>query len=170
MLTLIIALRFAYASPEPYWDNPRQRFYALGGNTVAADVIVRGNDLTTADIAQGRDLSKYLDGGSFDAGLNEYKNPARVRRFIWNCWQHKRRGYIRDSGESVDASGTWHIFIDPAADGHWHIAWRGAHSDKTVTDQPDIVSVAWERRKRDDRPGDRVLVFRNRDGYEIMRM
>jgi hypothetical protein len=170
VLLVLFAVQFSYAaSPEPYWDNPRQRFYALGGKQAAANVIVHGEDLTTADIAEGRDLSKYVDGGSFDAGMNEQKNPSRVRRFIWDCWQHKRRGYIRESGRSVDASGTWHIFIEPA-DGHWHVAWRGVHSDKTVTDQPDIVSVAREPRKRGDRPGPRVLVFRNRDGYEIMRM
>jgi hypothetical protein len=171
VLLLFVAAQCVYAAtPEPYWDNPHQRFYALGGKEAAAEVIVRGNDLTTTDIAQRRDLSKYIDGGSFNAGMNEQKNPSKVRRFIWDCWRHKRRGYIRESGQSVDASGTWHIFIEPAANGKWHIAWRGVHGNKTVTDQPDIVSVAWKPRKRDDRPGSRVLVFRNRNGYEIQRM
>ena len=168
---LVFAVQFTYAaSPEPYRDSPRQRFYALGGKQTTANVIVRGDELTTADIAQGRDLSKYIDGGSFDAGMNDQKNPSRVRRFIWDCWHHKRRGYIRETGQSVDASGTWHLFIETAADGQWHVAWRGVHSVGILTDQPDIVSVTWEPRKRGDRPGPRVLVFRNRDGYEIQRM
>jgi hypothetical protein len=100
--------------------------------------------------------------------MNDQKNPSRVRAFIWHRWRDKRRGYIRETGQSVDAAGTSHIFIEPTAGGQWHVAWRGVHCDGTVTDQPDIVS--WEARKRSDRTGHCVLVFRNRDGYEIARM
>jgi hypothetical protein len=170
-LLLAVTLHGASAKePQQYFETPRLRFSALGGKETPAEVIVRGNDLTTSDIAQGRDLSQYVDGGSFDSGFNDRRNPSKVRQFIWNCWHHRHRGYMRDSGHSVDASGTSHIFVEPAADGRWHVAWRIVRSDSTVSDMPDIVSVTWQPRKRGDRPGERVLVFRHREDYEIQRL
>src|SRR6266478_2505729 len=124
-LLLGVALHCASAKePQQYFETPRQQFFALGGKETPAKVIVHGNDLTTPEVAQSRDLSQYTDGGSFDSGFNDCGNPSKVRQFIWSCWHHRHRGYIRDSGHSVDASGTSHIFVEPAADGSWHVAWR----------------------------------------------
>jgi hypothetical protein len=170
-LLFAVALQCANAKePKQYFETPRQEFFALGGKETPAKVIVRGNDLTTLDIAEGRDLSQYVNGGSFDSGFNGRRNPSKIRQFIWNCWHHRHRGYIRDSSHSIDASGTSHIFVEPAADGHWHVAWRIVRSDNTISDMPDTVSVTWQPRKRGDRPGEHILVFRHRDDYEIQRL
>jgi len=149
---------------------PPQKFYALGGNTVRTAVIRHNRDYTTADMAQARDLSQYENGGSLEHPRDTKRDFSKIRRFIWRCWQHKRRGYIRDTDCSVDACATSHIFIEPRADGKWHIAWRVAHGSNLLTDMPEITSVTWEERQRWDKPGKRVLVFTHPEGYEIQRM
>jgi hypothetical protein len=168
-LVLAIALHTAAAEkPQQYWDTPQQRFFGLGGNTVRTEVIKNGRDYTT-DIECGRDLSQYMDGGSIELPRDRQPDFSKIRRFIWNCWQHKECGYIRYT-TCFGACGTSHIFIEPGADGKWHIAWRIAGSN-VLADLPDIVTVVWEKRQKTDLPdGKRVLVFKHPDGYEIQRM
>jgi hypothetical protein len=69
-LLLGVALHCASAKePQHYFETPHQQFFALGGKETPAKVVVHGNDLTTPDVAQSRDLSQYADGGSFDSGF-----------------------------------------------------------------------------------------------------
>src|SRR5689334_9758485 len=147
LVSLIIAILLQNTEaekPQQNWDTPRQ------GSNTEIQVFKRGHDLTTADIEQGRDLSQYKDGGSIDRPRYEQPNFSQIRQFIWSCWQHKRRGYIRYSDCSVDSCSTSHFFIEPRADGVWRIAWRIAYGSNRVTDFPDIVSVAWEKRQKGD--------------------
>src|SRR5215212_97238 len=102
----LVALQGTSAEEPQHYDTPRDRFFALGGRETHVHVTAHGRDLTTDDIAQKRDLAQYADGGSFDAGFNGRRDPSVVRRFIWSCWEHHRRGYIRYGGFTVDASGT----------------------------------------------------------------
>src|SRR3954447_11703389 len=174
---LFAAATTAYAADsEPYWETANQKFYALGGKTTAAEIAVRGgHELTADNIAQGRDLSAYDQGGSFDCRQWTVERRRRcslvaIRTFLWNHWHQKRRGYVRITFDSVDAQSTNHIFVEPAADGSWHVAWRIARHTNEITDVPDITSVAWEPRTRIDLRGARVLVFRHSDHSEIERL
>ena len=176
-LAILLGLACSAASKEsePYWETPNQKFYALGGKQTPAKIISRGEELTTDDIAQGRDLSLYDRGGLFDC-QHHWDEPSRdhcdvqaIRKFIWEHWHQKKRGYIRATFNSVDATSTFHIFIEPTSSGRWHVAWRIARHTNEITDCPDITSVAWESRKRGDEKGSKVLVFRHQDHSEIQR-
>jgi hypothetical protein len=161
---------------EPYWETEGQKFYGLGGKDTTAKVIRRGQELTTDDIAQGRDLSTYGDGGFFDCSdywnkpSRDYREFSAIRKFIWRHWQQKERGYIRVTLNSRDAWSTSHIFIEPSSGGRWHVAWRIARHNNAISDCPDITSVAWESRRRGDEfIGSKVLVFRHEDYTAIQR-
>jgi hypothetical protein len=159
-------------------ETPVERFRRLGGRETRAEVIVQRGELTTSDIAQERNLSVYDSGGHFNC-RNWVTEQDRteincdvpvVRNFIWQHWRDRRRGYIRITFDSVDAVSTSHIFIEPDSNGNWHVAWRIVRHFGMVTDIPDIVSVERAIRRRNDRSGSYVLVFKGREGDVIQRI
>ena len=90
-----------------------------------------GIGLTTNNITQKRDISQYTLGGHIDCRRWGKENKLSVeckknslRDFIWQLWTDKKRGYITQSGDSVDASSTAHIFIEPDKKGNWNIVIR----------------------------------------------
>jgi hypothetical protein len=98
-------------------------------------LLMHGRELMTADIAQAREMSLYDDGGHFDCREHSLSDTSprncdlpKVRDFIWEHWQKKRRGYIRVTVDSVDAMSTSHIFVEPDDHGSWHVAWRVAQA------------------------------------------
>src|SRR5215813_12700427 len=101
-----------------------------GTTTTPAKVFEKSKDeLTAENIAQGRDLLKYDDGGFFDCrGWVPLKSPqcdeSKLKTFVWQKWSEKRRGYIRVTYDSVDAISTSHIFIEPDESGKWSVIWR----------------------------------------------
>jgi hypothetical protein len=166
-------------------ETPNERFYRKGGKSTKAAIIVQNGQLTTAAIAQGRDLSLYDDGGHANcrAGMVRFQGESaadfnsencrilKVRDFIWEHWQNKRKGYIRISFDSVDAVSTSHIFVEPDQNGKWHVAWRIVRHFGEITDITDIISVERAEPKRTDRGGGSyVLVFKDRDGDEEERL
>jgi hypothetical protein len=74
-----------------------------------------------ASLAQGRDLSKYDDGGVYRQ-LAYSHNLQRLREFIWDHWTQKRRGFVEVLFEGVDAGTKAYLFIEPM-DGRWRIYW-----------------------------------------------
>jgi hypothetical protein len=141
--------------------------------------VSEGGEISSAKIAAGRDMRLYEQAGHFDcrrwsevALKNPQENNTRVeaalaaaRRFIWEQWQNKRRGYIRLTFDSVDAASTSHIFIEPDADGRWQIFWRVArwHAllPSGVDDLPVIRAVV-----RPPPNGKAVLIFKGAHGEE----
>ena len=131
---------------------------------------------TTQAIAGTRNLSLYDDAGHFDCRRFTrgaiYKNPeeekARIassmedaRAFIWEHWQSKKRGYIRITFNSVDATSTSHILIEPDTSSVWQVTWRIVRHNNQVDDLPPIRTI--ERKKVG---GETVLVFNAADGNE----
>lgn len=51
----------------------------------------------------------------------------KIRDFIWQHWNEKRRGYIKMTTDMVDWVTTDHIFIEPDQEGQWHVAWKSAY-------------------------------------------
>lgn len=129
--------------PEPGYGIPKPD-----------EIVSKGGELTTANIAEGRDLKRYDDGGNcFQAQWRPAQGRPRcslrhVRNFIWRHWRDKHQGYIRVTFEGIDAFATNHIFIEPNAFGHWQIIWRFAgvlaspqpHIDQVRT-APTIIEV-----------------------------
>src|SRR5436190_1871797 len=85
-----------------------QEMHATPFETQTA-LVMHGRELTATNIAQGRDLKLYDDGGHFDCRRLALSDTAprncdlpKARDFIWEHWQKKRRGYIRVTEDSVD--------------------------------------------------------------------
>jgi hypothetical protein len=130
---------------------------------------------TTKAIAGTRNLPLYDDAGHFDCRKFTreaiYKRPkdetriaaamGNARTFIWEHWQSKKRGYIRITFNSVDATSTSHIFIEPDSSGVWQVTWRIVRHNNEVDDLPPIRII--DRKNVD---GEAVLVFRAADGEE----
>jgi hypothetical protein len=160
---------------EQRQETLNERFYRKGGKTTKAEVISKDSELTTANIAQDRNLSLYDDGRHFNCYLiYEGDDPEcsipKIRDFIWQHWQNKRRGYIRFTFGSIDAVSTSHIFIEPNVQGVWHIAWRIVRHSGEITDMPDIRSLKQRRSTKNDFTHDqapKILSFIDWEGDEI---
>jgi hypothetical protein len=131
---------------------------------------------TTDEIAGARKLSLYDDAGHFDCRRftqeaiykRREEEKARIasamksaRDFIWEHWQSKKRGYIRITFNSVDATSTSHIFIEPDSSGVWQVTWRIVRHNNEVDDLPPIRII-----ERKNVGGEAVLVFNAADGEE----
>jgi hypothetical protein len=155
-------------------ETPNETFHHQGGKTTKVEVISKNSELTTVDIAQGRNLSLYDDGRHFNCYFiyegdePECSIPA-VRDFIWQHWQSQRRGYVRLTRGSIDAVSTSHIFIEPDRRGAWHVVWRVVRHSGEVNDMPDIISVRQRPATEDDDgyQATTILLFIGRDGDEI---
>jgi hypothetical protein len=155
-------------------ETPNQRFYRKGGSEIPAQVIRKRYDELTADgIAEGRDLVLYDDGGYFDcrsyypAKDHGVCDEGKVRDFIWSHWQEKRRCYVRITYSSVDAVSTSHIFVEPNAQGQWHVAWRIVRHSNEITNIPDIVNIELVNGESGKSS---YLVFKDNEGDEMQRI
>jgi hypothetical protein len=159
--------------------TPAEQFYRKGGKESKAKIIYQDGELTASNIAQARDLTQYDGGGHFNC--RKWTRPQgaaqsncdlpKVRDFILQHWQDKRRGYIRITFDSVDAVSTAHIFIEPNPQGRWHVAWRWARHSGVVTDLPDIVTVERANLERTGvNDGSYILVFKDKDSDEAQRI
>jgi hypothetical protein len=181
-----LAIVLATQSPEKKDETLNERFYRKGGKGTKASVIIKDGELTTSDVAQQRDLASYDKGGHINcrAGMVRYQGESaadfsskrwqlpKLRDFIWDHWQAKKRGYIRISFDSVDAVSTSHLFIEPDKDGKWHVAWRIVRHLGEITDIPDIRAVKQRSATRHDfecrcDPGSMILSFIDWEGDEI---
>ncbi len=86
---------------------------------------------------------------------------GNARAFIWEHWQSKKRGYIRITFNSVDATSTSHIFIEPDSYGVWRVTWRIVRRNNEVDDLPPIRIIV-----RKTVGAEYVLVFNAADGKE----
>jgi hypothetical protein len=156
----------------PNSDQPEPGYGIPGPD----DVVKKGTELTTANLAQGRDLRLYDDGGHFDCrrwALPKNTKPhchvPEVRAFIWHHWQRKHRGYICVTTNSPDWVGTTHIFIEPDTNGVWHILVRVVA--RGIRDLPAAASLTRVKHTKFDEPGGAyALSFRALDGSEVGRL
>lgn len=135
-------------------------------------------ELTSRDILQKRDISRYDQGGHFDCHgwTKEPKDVCdekRVRDFIWQHWTDKKPGYIRITYGSVDARSTSHIFIEPNDKNEWHISWRIARwhvlpgGSNIVHDILGLVTVERLEGKNNE---DGSIVIKRRSGEIVYRI
>lgn len=85
-----------------------------------------GIGLTVKNLTESRNLSEYEDGGNFDCrdfgDIDKLSIPCdseKLKEFIWQHWNEKKKGYVRVSGDSVDAGATTHYFIEPNEKNAW---------------------------------------------------
>lgn len=159
----------------PNQAGPKQKAIPLDCKPVSTRFDSDGA-LTTDRVAGNRKLSLYDDGGSLDCRRfkrDEIGKPqvtnARVsacerkaRTFIWEHWLDKKRGYIRVTGNSVDATATKYFFIEPDHTGNWQVILKIVR-EGCIDELPAFRTV----QRRDDTTGF-VLEFRsNHTGLNI---
>ena len=128
------------------------------------------------EIIDGRDLSLYDEGGYIqtcigfndDEWTNCMKQRDAARRFVFDHWSAKRRGYIQIGHPCVDCSPVDHIFIEPDPTGEMRIVISLETNGPLRTEEASRLkfrrATAEEKRRTDSAT---VLVFVDRYGAEI---
>jgi hypothetical protein len=131
------------------------------------------------EVIQGRDIELYDNGGDFIAYRPDQPIPriAELRRFLWDHWRQKRRGYVRDGITGMDHHVETHYFVEPDAGGKWQISCRTLNTNSFSPPPPPHISdwsiALVEQAKPDkfEQPGDGyVLVFCDREGKDLGRL
>jgi hypothetical protein len=118
----------------------------------------QGSAFTIADVAQGRNLSRYdkleLTDPEPKTVVARWHDPllAQARTFLWEHWRNRKRAYLVLTLSSVDHTGTSHVFVEPDDIGRWRVYWRGVDS-REVVDSPTEYSVGWVIPGEWDKPG-----------------
>jgi len=137
--------------------------------TKAEIITLKNDELITKNLLQNRDLSLYLQGGHFGWKENQSKNEKTVRDFIWQCWNEKKRGYIRITYNSLEGMiSTSHIFIEPKENENWRVIWRIVRSENVIDDVPEINTV--ERVENKPKKGEWALIFIHETGKVLQRL
>jgi hypothetical protein len=96
-------------------------------------------DPVPAALTQGRDLTKYENGGI-------YRYPLyvdRLRNFVWTHWTKKRRAYVEIVYQSTDTADKVWLFVEPE-DGHWCIHWDEIYcswNGGCMEERPDLSNA-----------------------------
>ena len=99
---------------------------------------------------------------------------TELRDFIWTHWRERRRGYVSYTWSHVDSSVIWHIFIEPADSGAWHITllhFLSGVAHWETFDEPEVVAVERTQPTEEDvHGGNDVLVLKGQDGKGVLRL
>ena len=126
------------------------------------------------EIIDGRDLSLYDVGGYIEiCGLKDewtgcLKRREAARRFVFDHWTEKRRGYIQVGHPCADCSPVDHIFIEPDPNGDFRIVVTLETNGPLSTEEASKVRFRradQEEKWRTDSAT--ILVFVDRKGTEI---
>ena len=144
-------------------------------------IYLEKGEMTAENIAQGRDIENYEDGGYFDCRGWILENEKRgecdekeIRDFIWNHWKNQKRGYIRITSDSADANSTSHIFIEPNNRGRWRIARRIVrfHAIPSLHNQITEVETLFqvERTENKSQKDEWAIILKNNQGKIIYKI
>ena len=100
-----------------------RRLVCLAMIVVAAASVI-ADERILAEVAKGRDLGSYKDGGVYRTEINkdDIADVQRLRQFIMRHWTGKRRAFVRYVFQGTDAGTEHYLFIEPAGD-RWRIVW-----------------------------------------------
>lgn len=113
-------------------------------------------------VFEGRDLSLYNSGGRLGCGIREKeadpisceRSVEKARRFIWEHWKMRKRGYLSVARSSGGHEGVTHFFIEPGFEGRWRIVENRVPMLKNPVDPEhyllgDLIEVRWKRASTD---------------------
>lgn len=138
---------------------------------------------TVEELVENRDLSLYDSGGEFSNCFNhgfsdcEFRKceqrQSEARKFIFEHWKEKKRGYIVYECSGIDSVSTTHIFVEPDNNGEWSIVLRSAGDlrDQNIRETRGF-SAKHKRAKSEDYPfyiGTKFLIILNENGGEADR-
>ncbi|MGQ0698989.1 MAG: hypothetical protein ACT4PZ_12195 [Panacagrimonas sp.] len=117
------------------------------------EILHDGAWLTTASIAQGRNLREYRTEQMLDPqmtmsyegwGRGKYRDTyTKARDFLWRHWVARRPAYLMLTGQAIGAVTTTHIFVEAEESGRWRVVWRIVRSNGVVDDLPMFYEVEW---------------------------
>lgn len=177
---LLIGVWIAACSSEAKQGVAQQKQRNEKKTTTERITVNKDGEVSSATIAQGRDLQLYDQAGHFNCrrwtttvSKDPHETKKRIeesyavaRNFIWEHWQNKKRGYLRLTADSVDAAATLHIFIEPDITGRWQIVRRIARVHAmmpSTVDESPIIRVV-ERKPKVN--GNDELIFKDVNGKE----
>lgn len=112
---------------------------------------------------EGRDLELYDDGGLQGCGLERRsadqsgceRSIEKARRFVWEHWKKRKRGYVAVAQASDKAEWVTHLFIEPTPDGSWRVDERTLPmlvepADPDHYGLDDLIEIKWERATSED--------------------
>lgn len=137
-------------------------------------------------IFENRDISLYADSGRQGCGLELReadplkceKSMEKARRFVWEHWKKRKRGYV--AVVSAYPEGEWvnHLFIEPAGDGNWRVDERTVPMLRYTEGLEhyrlgSLVEIKWIRATADDeswgvKPGSMYLRLTNITGDSMI--
>ena len=126
------------------------------------------------EIVNGRNLSLYDEGGyvqscgAIDQWARCLRQREAARRFIFDHWAEKRRGYIQVGHPCVDCAPVDHIFIEPDSAGKMRIVITLETNGPLHTGEASKLTFRranTEEKRRTD--SSFILVFVDRSGNEI---
>jgi len=134
--------------PRPEAETGKDRLTRLGGRTTRyPNAQWTGVAYTVANIAQGRDLTKYEKlelkvPGPLHPWEKSIQVFAQARGFLSQHWRDHKRGYLIFTVSSVDHTGTSHIFVEPDDSSRWRVYWRQLDRRELI-DEPTAYWVLW---------------------------
>src|SRR5215469_14755800 len=87
------------------------------------------------------DLGGYDKLGPLEqeAGESPVAVEQQAKKFVWDHWDGKRRGYVKVTFHTKEGEPTTEIFwIEPTSGGSWHIRGRreSTYSDRRMVNDP----------------------------------
>lgn len=153
---------------QPTQSTDKASYYHVGEN----------GELTSPTITAGIDLTKFDQLGHFDcrqwAAADSVKRSSfyekrketaleRVRALIWSRWQQQKPSYLRVTYDSIDATTTYHIFIDLDEMGQRQLILRPLCNYAPGNGYPPIYHL--EYRGTEKKPS--ALLFKDNAGTTI---
>lgn len=135
-------------------------------------------------IFEGRDMALFDDGGVHTcrhepSGRRECEPTIeKARRFVWEHWKKRKRGYVAVVHHYREGKRTTHLFIERKADGKWHVAETTVPLLRERKDHEDYqlgsaIEIEWDRATADDErlgltPGSLYLILINPTGDSLI--
>ena len=137
-------------------------------------------------IFEDRDKSLYDNGGQQGCGLDRQnvapldckRSMEKARRFVWDHWKKRKRGYVAVSQANDKAEWVTHLFIEPTGDGNWRMVERTIPMLREPEDPEhywlgDLIEIKWYRATNDDKrdgltPGNLYLELINVTGDSLI--
>lgn len=108
-------------------------------------------------VFEDRDMSLYDNFGRQGCSFEELNANRRkcdqslekTRRFVWEHWKNRKRGYVAVAGGSDGKTWTTHLFIEPNEEGNWRIVECPVPMLREPEDPEhyrlgDLIEVKWK--------------------------
>jgi hypothetical protein len=155
-------------------DNMCNELVAKIGHTIR--VINANETITTINgkiteqvILEGRDLSIYEKADTDQCGTRDCME-RKMREFIWQHWENKKRGYISRSTQGMDITNSYHIFIEPNDQGEWFINWKSASKKAMLGNDLFEILELVPVKKINNRNRKYELELINKDGEVLIKI